>query len=419
MAELSGVEINVSQVYNSIMALEILSDDYLRKIRIDYGNVVTDKIKNHYNKGYAFAPFAMRLSGGAVNFKTIFKDIELTARNSSELIFIDKLIKNLEGEDRRAVALVHGRVLFNNSDREYRNEIVKSGLLEGIIELPGNLHNNTAIKSFLLIFSDNNKSVKFLDATDLTLKNINNPRNTYLDIESIVSIYHSNVVPQKAANELLEIQNWIPSNILLDVYKPENGVTLSEVAEVFSGSQYTQKRFAEMFTESESNYRILTSSDIEDGLINYENLKPFVPEDDRYDKFAVTVNDLIITSKSSVVKMAVVDDIEDEKIIVTGGMIIVRPKTEKLNSTFLKIFLESEQGQNIIKSIQKGITIVTLNAKDLANIIIPLPSINYQNKVAGKYNSKLAMLLAYKKEISNIENDLKNFYYEEVEVGNK
>jgi hypothetical protein len=29
------------------------------------------------------------------------------------------------------------------------------------------------------------------------------------------------------------------------------------------------------------------------------------------------------------------------------------------------------------------------------------------------------MLLAYKKEISNIENDLKNFYYEEVEVGNK
>ena len=99
MAELSGVEINVSQVYNSIMALEILSDDYLRKIRIDYGNVVTDKIKNHYNKGYAFAPFAMRLSGGAVNFKTIFKDIELTARNSSELIFIDKLIKNLEGED--------------------------------------------------------------------------------------------------------------------------------------------------------------------------------------------------------------------------------------------------------------------------------------------------------------------------------
>jgi len=201
---------------------------------------------------------------------------------------------------------------------------------------------------------------------------------------------------------------------LLDVYEPDNGIPLSEVAEVFTGSQYTQKRFSEMFTEDETGYKILTSSDIEDGLINYEKLKSFVPEDGRYDKFAVKTNDLIITSKSSIVKMVVIDNIKDEKIIVTGGMIIVRPNPDKLNSTYLKIILESKYGQNVIKSIQKGLVIVTINAKSLAGILISLPDIHYQNQIANKYNTKLATLLAYKKEISNIEDDLKNFYYEEI-----
>ena len=214
---------------------------------------------------------------------------------------------------------------------------------------------------------------------------------------------------------MLELQNWIPSKALLEVYTPENGVKLSDVAKVFTGTQYTLKRFEQSLTDEKSGYRILTSSDIEDGLINWNNLKRFKSEDNRFDKYAVKLNDLIVTSKSSKVKMAVVDITPEEKIIVTGGMLIVRPNTTKINTTFLKIFLESDQGQNILKSIQKGMTIVSINASALAGITIPLPNIQKQLNFAVKYESKLASLLAYKKEIENIENELKNFYYEEVE----
>jgi type I restriction-modification system DNA methylase subunit len=415
LKNVSGVDINMDNVYLANIALEILCEYTRIEDPARYANILTDNIYTLYNKGYTFPPMNMRVSGGDINFQTIFKDIKLTGRNSIELVFIDKLLKNLKGNNRRAIALVNGRVLFNYSGKKYREALVKSGLLEGIIELPENILSNTSVKTFLLIFSDNNEKVKLLDASKLIVKNMSSLGKNILDVETILSIYKNDEVETKTKEELLELQNWIPSKALLEVYTPENGVKLSDVAKVFTGTQYTLKRFEQSLTDEKSGYRILTSSDIEDGLINWNNLKRFKSEDNRFDKYAVKLNDLIVTSKSSKVKMAVVDITPEEKIIVTGGMLIVRPNTTKINTTFLKIFLESDQGQNILKSIQKGMTIVSINASALAGITIPLPNIQKQLNFAVKYESKLASLLAYKKEIENIENELKNFYYEEVE----
>ena len=142
---------------------------------------------------------------------------------------------------------------------------------------------------------------------------------------------------------------------------------------------------------------MLTSSDINDGLVDWRNLQNIEVKDTKLDKFSIKYNDLIITSKSSKIKMAVVDFTPTNHIIVTGGMIIVRPDYTRLNPTYLKIFLESEQGQNVLRSIQKGITIITINANSLKDIIVPLINIQNQQKMARKYNDKLSSLLAFKK----------------------
>ena len=170
-----------------------------------------------------------------------------------------------------------------------------------------------------------------------------------------------------------------------------------------------------MVSDKITGYKILTSSDIEDGFVNWKELQNIDYKGTKFDKFAVQKNDVIVTSKSSKVKTVVVDIEPKEKILVTGGMIIVRPDVEKLDPTFLKIYLDSKQGQLALKSIQKGTVIITLNSKDLSNILIPDIDIKKQREKSELYNNKLSTLLAYKREIAKIENNLSNFYFDEFE----
>lgn len=410
LKELIGIELNVTQVYLSNMAMQIIRCNEVHPF-IKCANAL-DGINNPYTLAYTFPPFGMRFTGNEKIINTKYEDIKFSNRNTTEWIFIDKLLK---GKPNRAIALTTAKALYNDADKEYRNRVIKDGLLEGIIELPVGALEFTGLKVCILVFSNGNKTVKLIDASGVIDNSTKRFIRVELPVDKILDMYKTETAETKTIEEAIECNNLVPSNALIKIKKPLNGILLSSKAEVFTGSQYTVKNFEEMFSNYNTGYKILTSSDIEDGLVNWNSLQNIDYKDTKFDKFAIRKNDVIVTSKSSKVKILVVDIDPKEKILVTGGMIIVRPDIDKLDPTFLKIYLDSKQGQLVLKSIQKGTTIITLNSKDLSNILIPDIDIKKQRKKAELYNNKLSTLLAYKKEINKIENDLSNFYFDEFE----
>lgn len=412
LKDLIGVEINVEQAHISQMALSILSDRSVNP-QIFIGNAL-EKINHPYTKAYVFPPLGLRKPLNEDFRKSfLFQDIYLSNRNTAEWLFIDNMLSGLRGG--KAVALVTGKALFSNTDVEYRNSIVASGWLEGIIELPAGSLSFTGMKVYMLVFSKNNKKVKFVDASNVISAENKRYVNLELPIKTIEDMYYSKDVKTKTIEELIDVPNLCPSTIMLDVKKLENGVELKELAEVFIGNQYTLGVFESkgLISDKKTGYRILTSSDIENGMVRWESLRSIDMKDNKFDKFAVQFGDVIVTSKSSKVKTVVVDIEPKEKILVTGGMLIVRPQLDKLNPTYLKMFLDSEMGQAALKSIQKGTIIVTVTASGLSTIAIPMIDINKQQEKAERYNEKLSTLVAYKKEIERIENSLKNLFEEE------
>ena len=412
LKDLIGIEINVEQAHISQMALSILSDGSVNP-QIVIGNAL-EKINYSYTKAYVFPPLGMRkLLNNDFRRSFLFQDMYLSNRNTAEWLFIDNMLSGLLGD--KAVALVTGKALFSNTDIEYRNKLVSSGWLEGIIELPAGSLSFTGIKVYMLIFSKNNKEVKFVDASNVI--GVENKRyvNLELPVKTIEEMYFSKDVKTKPIEELIDIPNLCPSTIILDVKKLENGVELRELAEVFIGNQYTLGVFESkgLISDKKTGYRILTSSDIENGMVRWESLRSIDMKDNKFDKFAVQYGDVVVTSKSSKVKTVVVDIEPKEKILVTGGMLIVRPQLDKLHPTYLKMFLDSDLGQLALKSIQKGTVIVTVTASGLSTIEIPMIDINKQQEKAERYNEKLSTLAAYKKEIERIENSLKNLFEEE------
>ncbi len=409
---LMGIEINPEVAHISQMALSILSNGSVTP-EIFVGNAL-ERVKHPYTKAYVFPTFGIsKVLNENIRKSFLFSELYLSNKNTAEWLFIDNMLSGLLGD--KAVALVTSRALFNSFDIEYRNKLITSGWLEGIIELPAGSLSFTGIKVYMLVFSKNNKKVKFVDASDVMVADKKRYINLKLPVKVIEEMYYSKDVKTKTIEELIDVPNICPSTIMLDVEKLKNGVELKNLADVFIGSQYTLGIFEKkgLISDKKTEYRILTSSDIENEMICWEELHYIDMKDDKFDKFAIQYGDVVVTSKSSKVKTAVVDIVPEDKILVTGGMIIVRPDQNKLNSTYLKMFLDSERGQAALKRVQKGSIVVTVTAKSLSSIEIPMINIEKQTKKATRYNEKLSTLAAYKQEIERIKASLKTLFEEE------
>lgn len=408
--ELYGLEINTRSANYSRMVLSILNAEYYD---IKTGNGLEHN-NFSYNKAFTFPPINMRLSELSRKEQTSLFGQKFTTRNSSEWIFIDRLLSGLTGNDKRAVAVLAPKCLFNEADQEYRDNLLKTGRIESIIELPAGCLIGTSIKSCLVVFSTDNKKIKIVDASNVLGSNPTRFMNVELPVDKVLDLIKT--APEMSSVELVGAHTLMPSQLLLrNKIAPVVGKPLNELADVFTGCQYTVKNFEEMFSDDETGYKILTSSDINDGAVDWDKLQCIKHEDSKFDKYAIRKNDVIVTSKSSKVKVCVVDIEPNEKILVTGGMIIVRPDTLKLKPTYLKLYLDSANGQIVLRSIQRGATIITINSKDLAGIIVPDASLEKQERVTKKYNSKLSTYLALKEELKRIENSLSNLYSEEFE----
>ena len=403
-----GIELSPDAVELSNMCMRILCiGKQLPKAR--QGNALNDNL-GPYTHAFVFPPLGLRPMGVDRVFGSMYEGIDFTGKNSMEWVFIDRVLK---GNPHRAVAITTTKALYNDADKEYRGCLIRNGLLEGVIELPVGAIAGIGIRTCLLVFSHGNESVKLVDGVALLNDKERLTKPSALPIEEILRKYDEGK-DIKTIQEAVECKNLVPSNALLKAAKLKNAVKLSEVAKIFTGSQYTARNFEEALSKERTGWRFLTSGDINDGCVNWKSLPCIRCKDDKFAKFAVQKGDVIVTSKSSKVKTVVVDIEPEDKILVTGGMIIVRPDLAKIDPTFLKMYLDSPLGQLTLKSIQKGTIIITINAKDLAGIDVPGVSLKRQAEIGTLYNEKLSTILAYKREIAKMESALSNLYLDEL-----
>lgn len=399
-----GIEINIDYNLISQLIFDLLEVNY----SIKNGNALFENFDN-YDKGFVFPPFGMKYTDDTYQkFLTVNKSL-FNSRTTSEWFFVDRLINKMNCNG-RSITLLCGKPLFSAADTEYRNHLLDNKLVEGIIELPaGVLSPFTGIQTTILIFSNNNENVKIVDGNLYSCKN-KKSKEIEIDINSLVNDYFDCKCTLLSNNEVKEKNTFVVSNLTSKPKEIKFAKVLSSVANISQGSQYTISNFKDRITEEKTDYRILTSSEIDNGYINWDALLNIKNDDIKLLKHRLQKNDLVMTSKSSKVKIAVVDFEPEDNVIVTGGMFIIRPNTEEINPVFLKMFFESNIGIELLKSIQKGVVIPIITTSMLKELIISCPPIDDQNLYAKKYNSKLNMYIAMKKELEELEYTIKNFY---------
>ena len=182
-----------------------------------------------------------------------------------------------------------------------------------------------------------------------------------------------------------------------------NKVKLKDVAEVFRGKSILKK------DTSLGSISVLNISNIENGDINYSDMDTIEEDERKIKRYELSSGDVVLSCRGTAVKSAVFES-QNKTIIASANLIIVRPN-EKIKGEYIKIFFESPIGLAIIKSFQRGTTIMNINHSDIMEMEIPLIPISEQKEMINKYNDELSI---YKKTVSEAESkwgDIKNSLY--------
>lgn len=292
------------------------------------------------------------------------------------------------------VALVPDGGLFNIPDRDIRRYLIEENYLDTIISLPSGIIPSTGVGCSLLIAKKNREStqnIKMINARDLYERKRRHLEFTEENIEQIFEWYKSDVINENVISvskeEIAEQDYNFEFTRYIKRYILENATTLGSITEnIFRGYQVTAKELDEIVSldKNETRYYVVNVSDVQpEGYIisNLQGIRSDAGE--RLAKYYLEDGDLIITAKNSIVKTAVYKAEDDKKIILTGNLIAIRLDKNKCDPYYLQAFLNSEDGENEVTSIQTGTTIKVINPKGLQEIMIPLKSMSDQKEIAA------------------------------------
>ena len=417
----SGIEISTRSNLVAQLRLNILNV----KNELFNNNVFDYNTNTKYDKIFCNYPLGVKLDDHAVNYlNNINNRINYiyTNKTSSSWAFINIVINSLK-DTGKAIVVMNNAGLYSlkNSDVEFRKLLVSGGYIESVISLPEKLFANTSIPVTLLVLSNNNDKIKFINAEKMiqNKKLINSAK--LLNIEEILNEYanisdssYTKIIDNKElVNESfnLYVQNYMGIENL-EIKFPR---ILNELCfDVYRGYQISANDINLNSEPQEGllEHKIVNIVNIIDGIIE-NNLTKIYLEDGKLNKYLLKNKDLLVTLKGAITRFSVVELKENERLIPSGNFTVLRLDTSIVNPYYLKMFFESSKGNAIINSIKSGGALPSINISQLKDIKVPVPPIEEQNKIVNRYLAKTDEIQMIKSKLKNLEDSLTEIKNEE------
>lgn len=391
---LFGNEINFNNSLISKIRLYLINLNY----NIDNTNILfRNDNTNKYNYIFACLPFEEEnVMYESINYN--FKHI-----NSTEWKYIYKLLDILDNKG-KIIVLMPLLPLYKIPDIEIRKDLVKRGFIETLIELPCNTIYNNSKKIVMMILSKNNSTVRFVNVNSMILGNEDNNK---IDIANIEHAYNDEkLIDSKiVSNNEIENNNFnlLPkkylNNINKELKKPK---LLRDYVTITRGYQG-------VINNKNINYncKLVNLSNIVDGIIDKENLVD-IEYNEKMNKYVLKDKDVLITARGSRFESAVIEIENNEILIVSGNLFIIRVVNNKLNPYYLKLFLDSELGQKILFSNQVKTNVMSINNKNFKDLYFEYRPVEEQNKIAKIYLEKQKKILINKQQIQKLKKEISN-----------
>lgn len=120
--------------------------------------------------------------------------------------YLMHIIRSMKNDGKGACILPHGVLFRGNAEAEIRKNLIKSGVLKGVIGLPANLFFGTGIAACILVLdketADNRESIFMINAAKDFIKDGNKNRLREQDIHKIVNTFENQEVIERYSREV-------------------------------------------------------------------------------------------------------------------------------------------------------------------------------------------------------------------------
>lgn len=411
----TGIEINQSLGCIAKMRADIISPD----IKIELKDIMTYISEEKFDKVFSNPPLGIRnLSiDNALNkpLQFLYQKIGRLPKNiSSDWLFATSIMNNLKS-DGKAVIIMAPNATFGISSQIIRKFFVDNGWIENIISLPNNIFDFTAISVMMVVLSFDNENISFIDASKVFTAGRRKNTLSFGDINSIIeSVNTDSKISKTLSNQMVAENNYElnPQKYVAETPVIKDGTAFADVIEsITRGAQIKADELDKLVTFEETGFQYIMLNDIQDGIVE-DNLPYINMIDPKYEKYCINDSAFVISKIGYVFKAAYIRTEPGKKILVNGNMYIIRLKTSIINPVFLKAFIESESGQNQLRSLCSGSALPTISPDSLKKMVIPLPDIKIQDEISDIYSEKLDEIKKLKKKLKTANEERLNVYKE-------
>ena len=300
----------------------------------------------------------------------------------TDWIFLEEMLYRMAPGGRGAAIVTKGAAVRKN-EAILRQYVTEQDWLEAVVTLPQNLYPGDKQGRELLVFHkgkrDRRGLVAFIDLKDFCSRENSGPvqeemerlaENGLREPERSYGKGYGQLVSTARIRE--NLYTWNPMFYLTD--EPSDGeaketISLGEAAQVTRGLQLA-KRDEEMLSDDGTHY-LLNIKNIEDGSINYEDCKKIRWKNAQWiHKYQIREDDILLTSKGTQLKMAMVPP-NPPPAFISGNLTIIRTDRATYHPYVLYEYLRSPEGRRWLERYQTGSTIRVLNASSLMQIKVP------------------------------------------------
>lgn len=182
------------------------------------------------------------------------------------------------------------------------------------------------------------------------------------------------------------------------------GWTETTLGEIASQGQYGWTSKA----AEKGQVKYLRTTDITSGHLNWDTVPYCQDNPPNVEKYKIEPGDILISRAGSVGFSALIEDVPSTPAVFASYLIRYIPNSQ-VNPKFIARFLQSPNYWQQISDASAGIALANVNAKKLANVILPLPPLNEQKRIAEKLDSLLTRVDSCQSHLERVPQILKRF----------
>jgi len=177
-------------------------------------------------------------------------------------------------------------------------------------------------------------------------------------------------------------------------------------AELGSLCHHPQYGWTTSATKDRSGLRLLRTTDISSGQVEWGLVPVCKKEPDDPQKYVLSPGDIVVSRAGSVGVSYLVGDCP--RAVFASYLIRLRP-VQPIPSEFISLFLKSPGYWDAVTEHSAGIAVPNINATKLARMIVPVPPLAEQKRIVAMVEKLLARVNAARERLAKVPAILKRF----------